>query len=183
MTPASISPDVLNNILHQNYPEVHELGFERQNLTSIIGSNKNLKGFKLTAQTISQNKELIQSLKSSVGFTTKNLSPVLSNSRAHCASVILELHSNHLVLLELIAPNEFSASNISSMLDGSGANVDESIKALQNGTSTFSKLMELGYEPTNVSSMLIKSEAKVGDAIQHLKADYQDILFIYEINK
>ena len=169
MPPVSISPAVLDNLLHQNYPEVVELGFVRQNLTSIVDSTRNQSAFEKAAQAISENSELIKSLKSSVGFTIKNLSSVLSKSREHCALAIQKLHSNSSVLLELVAPDKFSASNLSSILSGSGARVEQAIVALAANKDALLELVAPDkFSASNLSSMLNGSGARVEQAIKAL---------------
>jgi hypothetical protein len=112
MPPNTVSTAILDKMLHENYPEVVELGFVRQNLASIVDSTCNLSAFQKAAQAIRTNSELIKSLKSDMGFTMKNLSSVLSKSRENCGLVIQKLFSNSGILLESMGKDKFSPSNI-----------------------------------------------------------------------
>ncbi len=184
MRSEKISPAVLDNILSQNYPEVLRLGFSRQNLSSICGSIPNESKFKDVVKTISESSQLIECLKSDLGFTGKNLSSILSRSRAHCAAAIQKLHEKKNDLIELVGPDKFSANNISSMLSGSGANLGQAIESLAvNKAALLELLRDSKFSANNISSMLHGSGANVGQAIESLAVNKAALLELLRDSK
>lgn len=174
--PLSNEVKCLNDLFanHPAYQPLREHGFTRSNLTSIIGSTKDLKTFVTVASLLVSNLDLIKSIQKSTSFKIGNIVSILSKSRLQVTAALEALAENKDTISELTKFG-FTTGNLSSILTGTSTNVGRGLDSLVQNKQNLLELSKLGFTVSNVSSMLAGSGGCVGQAIKAL-AQHKDTL-------
>ncbi|MCP3853042.1 MAG: hypothetical protein GY694_22855 [Gammaproteobacteria bacterium] len=147
------------------HEELKKLNFKSSNISSIAKIESNID---FVEEALVKNINSIKKILD-IGFSTNNISSILSGSRKRCSEGITALVEGVPNLTKLIKETDFTASNISSILMGSGARCSEAITALVEGIPSLVKLIkDSKLKPSSIASALSGSGTSCGKAIENL---------------